>query len=463
MFVCVFIPFIVFFVLLVCDLHLHLFYLFFFSVEFFSRKAVYKKVIRILEAQMNIQRILVLNAGSSSLKYALFKAADNQIERVTASGIIEAIGQKTQTIKHKYCEEKDGSDEVTTIKLSEKLNHKGAMTKCLSLLSETTSIHGNSLAIDAVGHRVVHGGEKLSSPRIVDAHTLTSIREASVLAPLHNPANLLGIETSMKLLSESVKHVAVFDTAFHSTIPRHAFLYALPYECYAQHGVRKYGFHGTSHEYILKETSRFLRKPKDSLNMIACHIGAGASVCCIKNGESVDTSMGFTPLEGLVMATRCGDLDPSVIFYLMKQMNLTAVEVEDLLLNQSGWYGLAGTKHARDIESAAGSNEMAALTTDVIAHRIRKYIGAYFWSLGGVCDAIVFTAGLGENWPELRRLCLHECENFGIEMDLEKNEEIVGKRAVTDISTCESKVKVLVVPTDEEGSIAQKTLELISS
>lgn len=408
-----------------------------------------------------MQRVLVLNSGSSSLKYALYEAATSRIKYIASSGQIEAIGQKEQKIKHKYFKQ-DGTKEV--VKLSRNnLNHEAALQECISLLSQSQDIRKSGrLSIDAVGHRVVHGGQT-SSPRIVDETTLKAIRTASVLAPLHNPANLAGIETSLAYFAPKVQHVAVFDTSFHASIPAHAYLYGLPYHLFSEHGVRKYGFHGISHEYMMNRTAELLSKPVDSLNLISCHIGAGASVCCIKNGKSIDTSMGMTPLEGLVMATRCGDLDASIVFYLMEQLDVTADKVKDLLSNESGWFGLAGTKTASEIEEACKSHDkMAQLTMDVIVHRIRKYIGAYYWNLGGVVDAIVFTAGLGENWPDLRKHCLHECSNFGIELNVEKNSQAVTNGNAVKISSDKSKVGVYVIPTDEERCIAQKTLNVIN-
>ena len=400
-----------------------------------------------------MNRILVLNAGSSSLKYALFDVMKEKIKSSIASGIIEKIGSPSQVIKHSVLANKTQE----TIKINERniIDHDNALTYILSLLSENVAY-----IIDVVGHRVVHGGEHLMTAQVINDHVIERIRQAIPLAPLHNPANLLGIQTAIKVLPKSVQHVAVFDTAFYSAIPKHAYLYGLPYNLYTEYGVRKYGFHGTSHEYVMQKASEFLSKPIKSLNLITCHLGAGASISCIQNGVCVDTSMGMTPLEGLIMATRCGDVDGSVIFYLMKHLNMSPRDVENLLQNQSGWFGLSGFKDARDLEDSCKiGTERSIIAVKAIVHRIRKYLGAYYWNLGGKIDGIVFTAGVGENWSQLRELCMENTDEFGFCLDTDKNAcRIMGK--TTDVSSYQSRRKILVIPTDEEKHIAQQTLEI---
>eukprot|EP00111_Clytia_hemisphaerica_P005416 TCONS_00015654-protein len=409
-----------------------------------------------------LQRILVLNAGSSSLKYALYTALDKQIQAVSASGIIEQIGQPNQKIKHKF--QVGDTKEKINLPFSEKdLNYNGALKSCLNLLRETVPHDDGGHFIHGVGHRVVHGGETLSQPEIVNTSVIEAIKKASSLAPLHNPANLLGIETAMESLPTDCKHVAVFDTAFHSTLAPHVYHYAIPMEYYHNHGIRKYGFHGTSHEYILEESAKFLNKRVDTMNMISCHLGAGASVCCIKNGESIDVSMGLTPMEGLVMATRSGDIDPSALFHMMRELGMSKDEVEELIIKKSGWYGLSGEIDAREIERRADNGEdQFELTQKIMVHRIRKYIGAYMINLCGKMDALVFTAGLGENWPSLRELCLHNMERFGMELDKEKNKNMILPDRCNDVSTFFSQIRIFVIPTDEEKQIARQTVQLIN-
>lgn len=430
------------------------------------------------------RRILVLNAGSSSLKYALYDAVGRKIQRVKARGVVECIGQPVNaTIKHSIVDEDTGVTKTHKTIVKEMEDRKEAITgtkgvrnesggyavafnTCLRLLKDTVPRDGKELTIHGVGHRVVHGGESMSSSRLIDDVVLTAIKRASPLAPLHNPANLLGIETAMSSLpAPNTAHCAVFDTAFHATIPPHAFMYALPIELYKEHGIRKYGFHGTSHQYILEESARFLNKRVDTMNMIVCHLGAGSSVCCIKNGQSIDTSMGLTPLEGLVMSTRSGDIDPSVVFYLMDELGLSKSEVHDLLNKKSGWFGLCGHTDAREIEQRAErGEELSQLARQVMVHRIRKYLGAYLLNLGGKLDAVVFTAGLGENWASLRELCMRDLEGFGIEVDRAKNASVekTGIEGCNDVSTFVSQVRIFVIPTDEEKHIAKQVLQLIN-
>lgn len=336
-------------------------------------------------------------------------------------------------------------------------NYYDALQSAVSLMSK----NGN-LLIDAVGHRVVHGGEKMSKCSIINAEVIESIKQAIPLAPLHNLHNLMGIETAIKLFQADVLHVAAFDTSFHSTIPDYSYLYGIPYDYYKKYGIRKYGFHGISHEYVMNEAAKYLDKPADSLNLITCHLGAGSSICCIKNGNSVDTTMGMTPLEGLIMATRCGDIDANVIFYLMERMKLSPDECKHILQNESGWLGLSGMKDAMKLQDAfQKKEELSEVVVSSIVHRIQRYLGAYYWYLEGIVDAVIFTAGLGENWPYLRKASLDKAKNFGFVIDDKKNEKALGRDHVSDICCEKSKYKILVIPTNEEFNIAEKTLQFM--
>lgn len=405
-----------------------------------------------------MNRILVLNAGSSSLKYALLNAAENTIKAVCATGIVEKIGQKSQIVKHAYS--KDGG-EMEKLRFDENNieNHKNALEFTLSLLSK----HSNPESIKTVGHRVVHGGLHLTEAQLLNENVIDAIRDAIPLAPLHNPANLLGIETAMEIFPTSVKHVAAFDTSFHANMPKHAFLYGIPIEYFEKHGIRKFGFHGLSHEFVMNQTANYLRKPVDSLNLITCHIGAGSSLCCIKNGVSIDTTMGFTPLEGLIMATRCGDIDAATVFYMMKHLKMSADEIETMMVKKSGWLGLSGHQDARDMKLASlRGEEQSVIAERTVAHRIRKYLGSYYWNLSGDVDAVVFTAGLGENYAELRELCFKNCEEFGFEVDPVANKDAHLTGGIAEISSSNSKKKILVVPTNEEWNIAEKALRIVN-
>ena len=400
-------------------------------------------------------KILVLNAGSSSLKYALFEARKSTVKGVLSSGIISRIGEQQPMVKH---EDITINNEKTVVKKNLNVtNYYDALQSAVSLMSK----NGN-LLIDAVGHRVVHGGEKMSKCSIINAEVIESIKQAIPLAPLHNLHNLMGIETAIKLFQADVLHVAAFDTSFHSTIPDYSYLYGIPYDYYKKYGIRKYGFHGISHEYVMNEAAKYLDKPADSLNLITCHLGAGSSICCIKNGNSVDTTMGMTPLEGLIMATRCGDIDANVIFYLMERMKLSPDECKHILQNESGWLGLSGMKDAMKLQDAfQKKEELSEVVVSSIVHRIQRYLGAYYWYLEGVVDAVIFTAGLGENWPYLRKASLDKAKNFGFVIDDKKNEKALGRDHASDICCEKSKYKILVIPTNEEFNIAEKTLQFM--
>ena len=400
-------------------------------------------------------KILVLNAGSSSLKYALFEARKSTVKGVLSSGIISRIGEQQPMVKH---EDITINNEKTVVKKNLNVtNYYDALQSAVSLMSK----NGN-LLIDAVGHRVVHGGEKMSKCSIINAEVIESIKQAIPLAPLHNLHNLMGIETAIKLFQADVLHVAAFDTSFHSTLPDYSYLYGIPYDYYKKYGIRKYGFHGISHEYVMNEAAKYLDKPADSLNLITCHLGAGSSICCIKNGNSVDTTMGMTPLEGLIMATRCGDIDANVIFYLMERMKLSPDECKHILQNESGWLGLSGMKDAMKLQDAfQKKEELSEVVVSSIVHRIQRYLGAYYWYLEGIVDAVIFTAGLGENWPYLRKASLDKAKNFGFVIDDKKNEKALGRDHASDICCEKSKYKILVIPTNEEFNIAEKTLQFM--
>jgi len=383
-------------------------------------------------------KILVINTGSSSIKYQLF---DMRNESVISSGIAEKIGEDLGILTHKR------NDKKTIIK-QKFIDHKSAFHIIEKLLIDKD--------ISAVGHRVVHGGEKFSGSVIIDREVIDAIKENIPLAPLHNPSNLEGIYVAMELFP-NIPHVAVFDTAFHQTIPKKAYLYALPYSFYDKYKIRKYGFHGTSHSYILEKVSEYMRIPSRKLNLITIHLGNGASITAIKHGCSIDTSMGMTPLEGLIMGTRCGDIDPAIPFFLMDHINMSSDEIYKLLNQQSGLKGICGKNDMREIlNEAIKGDSFAQLAIQMYCYRIKKYIGAYIAILERV-DAIVFTAGIGENSPYIRCLCCSGLESLGVKLDHEMNQ-----RNRIEISMQDSHIKVLVVPTDEELKIARETMRLIS-
>ncbi|ANQ54186.1 MULTISPECIES: acetate kinase [unclassified Thermosipho (in: thermotogales)] len=395
--------------------------------------------------------VLVVNSGSSSIKYQLLDMDD---ENVLCKGIAERIGIPGSRIVHK----KNGEKFIVEKPM---VNHDEALKAVLEILKdEKIGAIKDFNEIDAVGHRVVHGGEKFSGSVLITDEVINAIEEFSYLAPLHNPPNLMGIKAIMKLLP-GVPNVGVFDTAFHAKMPKKAYLYAIPYEYYEKYKVRRYGFHGTSHRYVSKRTAELLELDYNNSKIITVHLGNGASIAAVKNGKSIDTSMGFTPLEGLVMGTRSGDLDPSIVTFLMEKEGLSAEEVYTILNKKSGVLGLSKnfSSDMRDIEDKALENDpLCRLVLDIYEYRIAKYIGAYAAAMNGV-DAISFTAGVGENSPITRE---EICENYlsflGIKIDKEKN-NVKGKEMI--ISTPDSKTKVLVVPTNEELMIARDTKEII--
>ena len=393
--------------------------------------------------------VLVINCGSSSLKYQLI---DSQTEAVLAKGLCERIG-----IDGRLVYEKAGCDkEVTEAAMP---THKQAIQLVLeALVNPTTGAIADLTAIDAVGHRVVHGGEKFATSTVLTEEVINVIEECNDLAPLHNPANLIGIRACQELMP-NVPMVAVFDTAFHQTMPEVAYMYGLPYEYYEKYSVRRYGFHGTSHSYVSKRAADILGKDYSELKTIVCHLGNGASICAVNGGKSVDTSMGLTPLEGLIMGTRSGDVDPSILDFIAQKENLTLSEVMNVLNKKSGVEGVSGvSSDFRDLAAAAAEgNKRAALAIDAFAYRVVKYIGAYVAAMNGV-DAICFTAGLGENDAATRAKIVANLEYLGIAIDEEAN-GIRGKEVV--ISTPDSKVKVLTIPTNEELAICRETVALV--
>jgi len=399
-------------------------------------------------------KILVLNCGSSSVKYQLINMANNA--ELRAIGVLDRIGLKDSVLKH----QPKGKDKYTLIQ--DVHDHETAINLILKILLDPE--HGVLENIDeiyAVGHRVAHGGEKFSHSALIDDEVIRNIEEVVELAPLHNPANLKGILSMQKLLP-NVPMVAVFDTAFHQTIPQHAYMYGLPYEMYEQDKIRRYGFHGTSHKYVFERACDALFLRQDNVKAITCHLGNGASIAAIKNGKSVDTSMGLTPVEGLLMGTRTGDLDLGALLYIMKKKGLNTEDAINLINKKSGVLGISGISNdMRDIENAAWNegNKRAQLALDMYIYRIKKYIGAYAAAMAGL-DLLIFTGGVGENGPETREAVCKGFEFLGLFFDVERNNGIRGKLEL--ISKHDSKVKVMVVPTNEELVIANDTVKIVA-
>lgn len=394
--------------------------------------------------------ILVINCGSSSLKYQFIDMRD---ESVLAKGLVERIGIEGSVLKH----ERTGMDKET-IKQSIP-DHNVALRLVIdALMNEKYGAIKDLSEINAVGHRVVHGGEAFACSVVIDGKVKKSLEDCIDLAPLHNPPNLVGINACEKILP-NVPMVAVFDTAFHQTMPSSSYLYALPYEYYTKHKIRRYGFHGTSHLYVSRRAADMLGKKPEDVNIITCHLGNGASITAVEKGKSIDTSMGFTPLEGLIMGTRTGDMDPAIVTFLMEKEKLSAKDVDSIMNKKSGVLGLSGvSSDFRDIEQEAEKgNERAQIALDCFHNRVKKYIGAYMAELGHV-DAIVFTAGLGENSVESREEICKGMEALGIELDTEEN-KVRGKEKI--VSKESSKIKIMVIPTNEELVIARDTLALI--
>lgn len=397
-------------------------------------------------------KILVINCGSSSLKYQLI---DMNGEEVLAKGLVERIGIEGSRIKH----DTTGKDRVV---IEEPMkDHKKALELVLGAISNKEYGAVKSMdEIGAVGHRVVHGGEFFSESAIIDENVMKAIEDCIELAPLHNPPNIMGIEACRELMP-STPMVAVFDTAFHQTIPAENYIYPIPYEFYEDYKIRRYGFHGTSHKYVSNRAAEILGKDSKDLNIVTCHLGNGSSVTAVEGGKSIDTSMGFTPLEGLAMGTRSGDIDPAIIPFIMDKKDMDFSEVNTLLNKQSGVLGISGiSSDFRDLEIAASEgNERAQLALDVFCNRVTKYIGAYAAQMCRI-DALVFTAGIGENSSFIRENVVDGLECLGITIDKELN-EVRGEEAI--ISKDLTGIKVLVVPTNEELMIAQETLGLVNN
>lgn len=397
-------------------------------------------------------KVLVINCGSSSLKYQVL---DMTNEALLAKGLVERIGMEGSVITH----EKTGMDKYKLVTPME--DHKDAIAQVLMAIQDAD--HGVVASMDeigAVGHRVVHAGEKYADSVLITEEVIKALEECIELAPLHNPPNLLGIAACQQLMP-TTPMVAVFDTAFHQTMPAESYLYALPYEYYTKYGVRRYGFHGTSHKYVSQRAADMLNVNLNDLKIITCHLGNGASVSAIKGGKCIDTSMGFTPLEGLVMGTRSGDIDPAIVNFIAKKEGLTQAETDNVMNKKSGVLGISGvSSDFRDIEAALEEgNERAALALKVFAHKVRFYIGAYIAEMNGV-DAIVFTAGVGENDIYMREVICQELGNLGIKLDVVKN-KVRGKETI--ISADDAKVKLLLIPTNEELMIARDTLNIVNN
>lgn len=394
-------------------------------------------------------KILVINSGSSSIKFQLLEMVD---ESVLASGLVERIGEKEGFIK---CTLLPGTDNKRVIMRQEIVaDHKGGMRMAVEILTDhEEGVISGSVDISGVGHRVVHGGENFHQPALITDDVMAAIEKNVVLAPLHNPPNLDGIRVAQELFP-GVAQVAVFDTAFHQSIPPHAYHYALPHRLYKEQRIRKYGFHGTSHKFVAMECARQIGRPLTDLNMITIHLGNGCSMTAVKNGVSVDTSLGLTPLEGLVMGTRSGDIDPAIHCYLTRNCGMDIEEVDNMLNKESGMKGLCGMNDMRDIHEQIGAgNERAKLALEVQTYRNRKYIGAFMAVLGRV-DAIVFTAGIGENDKVVREKTVAGLETFGISLDPALNDQRVKEPLL--VSSIDSRVQVWVIPTNEELAIGRE-------
>ncbi len=400
-------------------------------------------------------KVLVINAGSSSLKYQLI---DVDTKDVIAKGLVDRIGISDSNVIYKPAMGKTGFAVVRDVK-----DHTEAIRLVIdAMLDPVNGVIKSMDEIDAVGHRVVHGGEKFTAPVLINDAVMETIETLTDLAPLHNPANMMGIRACREIMPNAPM-VAVFDTAFHQTMPAEAYIYALPYEAYTDNMVRRYGFHGTSHNYVSKVAVEMLGKPAEETKIVTCHLGNGSSIAAVKGGKCIDTSMGLTPLEGVPMGTRCGDIDPAIVLYLMKKLNLNVNEMDAYLNKKSGVLGISGvSSDMRDIEAAAKQgNERAELALATLAYKVKKYIGAYVAAMDGV-DAIVFTAGVGENAANIRERIISGLGYLGVVPDYELNSNCPRGQNV-EISKPESSVKVFVIPTDEEMMIATQTAELVKA
>ena len=397
--------------------------------------------------------ILVINAGSSSLKYQLLNP---ETQEVLAKGICERIG-----IDGRFTYKPTGKQVIKAASVTMPTHHEAIETVLKALVDPENGVISSMKEIDAVGHRVVHGGEKFAKSVLITDEVMAAIEECNPLAPLHNPANILGIKVCQELMP-GVPMVAVFDTAFHQTMPDVAYTYALPYEYYEKDKVRRYGFHGTSHKYVANRAAEIVGKPVEELKIVSCHLGNGSSVAAVKNGKSVDTSMGFTPIAGLPMGTRCGDIDAGIMEYLMHKYNMSIDEMMTTLNKKSGVEGLSGvSSDFRDLEDAsAQGNARATLALEMFGYNVKKLIGAYAAAMGGL-DVVVFTAGVGENGPITRECATRGLEFMGIKIDEEKNKVRGGKTA--DISADDATVRTLVVATNEELMIAMDTAAIVKA
>jgi acetate kinase len=397
--------------------------------------------------------ILTLNCGSSSAKYQVFDWTNKD---VLAVGVVERIGLEYSTIEHKAKDKEEYSTRFSSP------THKEAIELIIKMLvDDEYGVISDLSQIGAVGHRVLHGGEIFKKSALVDDEVIKELKELIPLGPLHMPANIMGIEAARKVMP-NVPHAIVMDTAWHQTMPEEAFMYAVPYSWYTDYNVRRYGFHGTSHLYCAKRAAVLLGKENKDTNVIICHIGNGASVCAVKNGVCVDTSMGLTPLEGLVMGTRSGDMDPAIVPFIMNKTNMSATEMDSALNKKSGLLGICGFTDRRDVHTEADKgNKKAQLAIDMETHRIKKYIGAYAALLGRV-DAVVFTAGVGEMGEHIRRESLRGLANLGIDVDIEKNDNCRCRNGEFDISKDSSPSRIYVIPTDEELVITEDAFALMN-
>ncbi len=399
-------------------------------------------------------KILVINSGSSSIKYQLF---DMHSGAVLTSGQVERIGEPESQLLHCW---QDAQGEAKELTRSEPLADHQSAFQCIGAAMRESGTVEELAKLSGIGHRVVHGGEKFQAPTVIDKYIVETIRDMCSLAPLHNPANLTGIEVCLELFPQAPQ-VAVFDTAFHQSMPAYAYRYAVPEQWYSEHGVRRYGFHGTSHAYVARRAADYLQQPLASLNLITLHLGNGASAAALSAGHCVDTSMGLTPLEGLIMGTRCGDIDPAILFYVSKETGVGMAQLESLLNKESGLKGVCGINDMREIQQLAESGDLPAqLAIEMYSYRIKKYIGAYYAVLGQV-DALVFTAGVGENSPLIRKRACAGLDGLGIVIDNNKNETHGG--AAFEIQSDAATVKTLVIPTNEELEIAQQAAACIQA
>ena len=394
--------------------------------------------------------ILVVNCGSSSIKFQLISM---EKERVRMKGLVEKIGSNEAIFSFTSDRNPDKTKRILPIQ-----DHEQGLTAIMAALVDAD--HGviqDVAEIQAVGHRTVHGGEEFNGSALITDEVIAAMERCTPFAPLHNPANITGIRVAKELLK--VPHVGVFDTAFHSQMPQHAFMYGIPYEQYSEHGIRRYGFHGTSHKYVGRQAAAFLGKSFEETRLITCHLGNGSSIAAIQNGVSVDTSMGFTPLEGLLMGTRCGDIDPAIVGFMAQNESLDIREVDAILNKKSGVLGLSGVSNdMREVEDAADAgNERAQLALQVFYYRVSKYIGAYLTVLGGA-DAIVFTGGIGENDPRVRRYIAEKLSWLGVTLDDEAN-KVRGKECLV----ADGPIKLVVIPTNEELAIAQETEAIVKA